>query len=88
MLDAAADIAGWGIGLIGTILIPPLFVLSDGLAKAREPFVTRLRESFLRHTVHLDGEPNATRFVVGRYLANDTVLGGVSLVLRQERRVA
>lgn len=87
LLDDAADMAGWGIGLIGTVLNPPLFVISGGLAQAGEPFVAKLRDSYLRHTVRLNNEAEATRFVIGRYLSNDTVLGGVSLVLRQERRV-
>lgn len=87
LLDDAADMAGWGIGLIGTVLNPPLFVLSGGLAQAGDPFIARVRASYLRHTVRLNDEAEATRFVVGRYLSNDTVLGGVSLVLRQERRI-
>lgn len=87
LLDDAADMAGWGIGLIGTVLNPPLFVICGGLAQAGDPFVARLREGYLRHTVRLNDQASATRFAIGRYLSNDTVLGGVSLVLRQERRI-
>lgn len=87
LLEDAADMAGWGLGLIGTVLNPPMFLLAGGLAQSQALFNTRLQESYRRHTMHFPDPSLEPRFVQGKFLSNDTVLGGMSMVLRQEARV-
>ncbi len=90
LVEDAADIAGWGMGLTATILNPPLFVIAGKLAMVGDFFVERLQKSFERHTlpqmeVQGKGRP---RFVVGKFLGNDdTVMGAVALVLHQHGKV-
>ena len=90
LLDDAAETAGWGLGLIGAALDPPLFVLTGGLAQADGLFVSKVSDSYLRHSMPLaatGGGPVMPRIKVGKFLQNDTVLGAAALVLRQEFRV-
>ena len=91
LIDDAAEIAGWCVGLIGTALNPPLFVVAGGLARLQGAFLDRLMQSYERHTLcksALLPEGQRARFAVGRFLANDTVLGAVALVLHQQSRIA
>jgi predicted NBD/HSP70 family sugar kinase len=90
LLDDAAETAGWGLGLIGMALDPPLFVLTGGLTQADPGFVDRVAESYGRHAMGMvsgNDAPVRPRFVTGAYLGNDTVLGAAALVLRQDFRV-
>ncbi|MDR3440270.1 ROK family transcriptional regulator [Telmatospirillum sp.] len=91
LIEDAAAIGGWCLGLIGTALNPPLFVIAGGLARTNELFLDRLVQSYERHTLcksALLPEGQRARFAVGRFLANDTVLGAVALVLHQQSRIA
>jgi predicted NBD/HSP70 family sugar kinase len=80
------------MGLIFTVLNPPLFIIAGKLAEVGELFTSSLEKSFARHTVapplHAP-EKRKTRFVVGKFRGNDdTVMGAVALVLRQHGRIA
>lgn len=91
LIEDAADIAGWGAGLVGTVLDPPVVIVAGGLAKAGELFLDRFVKSYDRHasakSATLPPE-RRQRFLLGRFLANDTVLGAVALVLHQQCRIA
>ncbi len=90
LLDDAAEAAGWGLGLLGMALDPPLFILTGGLTGSWPDFVGRVEASYRRHVMQLvgqDGRPGAPRFIAGSFLQNDTVLGAASLVLRQDFRL-
>jgi predicted NBD/HSP70 family sugar kinase len=91
LLAAAAERSGWGVGLIGTVLNTPLFILTGGLARTGDLFMEPLRQSYERHTLCKSGMLPADRrprFVLGKFLSNDTVLGAVALVLHQQSRIA
>jgi predicted NBD/HSP70 family sugar kinase len=91
LLATAAERSGWGVGLIGTVLDTPLFIITGGLARTGELFLEPLRQSYERHTLCKSAMLPADRrprFVLGKFLANDTVLGAVALVLHQQSRIA
>jgi predicted NBD/HSP70 family sugar kinase len=91
LLQDAGETAGRGLGIVGTIINPDLFVISGGLAAAGEILLEPLRASYEKHTLvkrdDLDGA-QAPRFTVGRFLDNDSCMGAVGLVLRQHGRLA
>ncbi len=85
LIEDCASKAGYGLGLIGTILNPPLIVVSGRLAQAGELLLNPLRASYERHTLVKAEDVPAdlrTKFVPGQFLRNDSVLGAVGLVLR------
>ncbi len=89
LLDDAADTLGWAIGILSTTINPPLYVITGEMALAGDRFLNRLRASHDRHSLHhaalaAGGGP---RFTLGRFVGNDTVLGAVALVLRQQSRI-
>ena len=90
LLQDAGEAAGRGLGIIGTIVNPGLFVISGGLAAASEILLEPLRASYEKHTLvkrdDLD-EAQAPRFTVGRFLDNDSCMGAVGLVLRHHGRL-
>jgi predicted NBD/HSP70 family sugar kinase len=92
LVEDAADMAGWGMGLAFTILNPPLFIIAGKLAEVGESFTAGLEKSFARHSVAPPAhspEKRKPRFVVGTFRGNDdTVMGAVALVLRQHGRIA
>ena len=67
-----------------------LFVISGGMAKAGDLLLDRLRDGHERFALpksaNLPPEPRP-RFVVGHFLANDTLMGAAGLVLREHGRV-
>lgn len=87
LVEDAAEMGGWGMGITSTILSPPLFVIAGKLASLGEIFLGPLQRSFARHAVQPPAHANHIRnpqLVVGKFLANDdTVLGAVALVLHQ-----
>lgn len=91
LLQDAGEAAGRGLGIVGTIINPDLFVISGGLAAAGEILLEPLRASYEKHTLvkrdDRDGA-QAPRFTVGRFLDNDSCMGAVGLVLRQHGRLA
>jgi predicted NBD/HSP70 family sugar kinase len=92
LIEDAAEMAGWGMGITSTILNPPLFIIAGKLATIGEAFTKPLEKSFARHSLappeHAP-DIRKPRFVVGKFEGNDdTVLGAVALVLRQHGRIA
>jgi predicted NBD/HSP70 family sugar kinase len=91
LIEDAAEMAGWGMGITSTILSPPLFVIAGKLASIGEVFMTALERNFAKHAVRPPVEAphmRNPRLVVGKFLGNDdTVLGAVALVLHQHGRV-
>lgn len=92
LVEDAAEMAGWGMGLTYTILNPPLFIIAGKLAEVGDLFIGALEKSFSRHSVapppHAP-DKRRPRFVVGTFRGNDdTVMGAVALVLRQHGRIA
>ncbi len=91
LVEDAAEMAGWGMGITSTILSPPLFVIAGKLASLGEIFITALEKHFARHSVQPPPHARHIRnpkIMVGKFLANDdTVLGAVALVLHQHGRV-
>lgn len=92
LMEDAAEMAGWGMGIASTIISPPLFVISGKLALAGEPFVAALRRNFARHSLRPPNyapELRSPRFVTGKFTGNDdTVMGAVALVLHQHGQVS
>ena len=91
LIEAAGEYAGIGLGMLGSSLNPPMFLITGGLALAGELFLAPMRASYERHTLCRPSqlpESQKTRFVTGTSPATDNVLGAVALVLRQEGRVS
>jgi predicted NBD/HSP70 family sugar kinase len=92
LIEDAAEMGGWGMGITSTILSPPLFIIAGKLASLGDIFVGALQRSFARHAVQPPSHAHHVRnprFVVGKFLANDdTVLGAVALVLHQHGSVS
>ncbi|MFO1201603.1 MAG: ROK family protein [Tabrizicola sp.] len=91
LIEDAGSAAGLAVGLIGSALNPPLFLITGGLALAEDLFLAPLRASFERHTLCRPSLlPENQRPVIkpGQFLSNDNVLGAAALVLRQLAQVA
>lgn len=91
LIEDAGSAAGLAVGLIGSALNPPLFVITGGLALAAELFFSPLLAAYERHTLcrpSLLPDHERTRITPGQFLNNDNVLGAAALVLRQISRVA
>lgn len=91
LIEDAGEYAGIGLGIIGSALNPPMFLITGGLALAGELFLAPMRASYDRHTLcrqSLLPEGQKTRIVTGSFPANDNVLGAAALVLRRIARVA
>lgn len=52
MLDLAAEALGRGLGILGTIIDPQLFVIGGGMSQAGEVLLRRVREAYKRHAFH------------------------------------
>ncbi len=90
LIEDAGEVAGRGLAMVGTILNPPLFVISGGLAAAGETLMAALKASYERYTLtkrHSTSEGFEPRFVTGRFLDNDNTMGAVGLVLRHHGRL-
>lgn len=92
LIEDAAEMAGWGMGIASTVLNPPLFIIAGKLAMIGDAFIEPLEKAFAKHSMppplHAP-EKRRPRFVVGKFLGNDdTVMGAVALVLRQHGRIA
>ncbi len=87
LIEDTAEIAGHGLGMIGTIINPPLIVIGGRMALAGELLLAPLRASYEKHTLVKSRDVNAasrTQIVKGQFTENDSVLGAVGLVLRRE----
>ena len=85
LIEDTAEAAGRGLGIIGTVINPPLIVIGGRLATAGDLLLNPLEQSFNKHTLikRDDVGPEAqTRFVVGKFVDNDACMGAVGMVLR------
>lgn len=90
LLADAGEAAGRGLATVGSILNPPLFIISGGLAAAGELLLAPLRASYEKHALIKRGDLDEAaypRFVAGRFLDNDNCMGAVGLVLRHSGRL-
>jgi predicted NBD/HSP70 family sugar kinase len=90
LIEDTAEMAGRGLGIIGTIVNPGLIVVSGKLALAGDMTLEPLQRSYEKHTLVKRHEvPNAirTNFVPGRFIDNDACMGAVGLVLRHHGRL-
>lgn len=90
LIEDAGSNAGLAVGLIGSALNPPMFLITGGLAAAGDLFLEPLRAAFERHTLcrpSLLPESQQPKILPGNFLNNDNVLGAAALVLRQVSRV-
>ena len=91
LIADTAEIAGRGLGMIGTIVNPPLIVLAGRLALAGDLLLEPLTRSYEKHTlVKRDEVPAAARteFTIGKFTDNDSCMGAVGLVLRYHGSLA
>lgn len=91
LIADAGEAAGRGLGIVGSILNPPLFIISGSLATAGEMLLGPLRTSYEKHTlVKRGGLEDAAfpRFVAGTFLDNDNCMGALGLVLRHHGRLS
>lgn len=85
MIEDTAEVAGRGLGLIGSVLNPPLIIIGGRMALAGDILLAPLIASYERHTLikSRDIAPALrTRITVGKHTENDALLGAVGLVLR------
>jgi predicted NBD/HSP70 family sugar kinase len=90
MIEDTAEVAGRGLGLIGSVLNPPLIIIGGRMALAGDILLAPLIASYERHTLIKSRDiPPAmrTRITVGKHTENDALLGAVGLVLRHASRV-
>lgn len=91
LIADTAEIAGRGLGMIGTIVNPPLIVIAGRLALAGDMLLEPLTRSYEKHTlVKRDEVPAAARteFTIGKFIDNDSCMGAVGLVLRHHGSLA
>ena len=85
LIEDTAIAAGRGLGMIGTIINPPLIVIGGRMALAGRMLLEPLIASYEKHTLvkRTDVPVEArTEIVVGKFTENDSCLGAVGLVLR------
>jgi predicted NBD/HSP70 family sugar kinase len=90
MIEDTAEVAGRGLGLIGSVINPPLIIIGGRMALAGDILLAPLIASYERHTLIKSRDiPPAmrTRITVGKHTENDALLGAVGLVLRHASRV-
>lgn len=86
----AARIAGRGLGIIGTVINPPVIVVGGELALAGDLVVIPLAESFEANTLVRTsevGEEARTRFIAASFVDRESCLGAAGLVLRHHGRL-
>jgi predicted NBD/HSP70 family sugar kinase len=91
LIEDTAEIAGRGLGIIGTIINPGLIVMSGKLALAGEMMLEPLARSYERHTLVKRNEVPAaarTNFVISKFISNGSCLGAVGLVLKHHGTAA
>ncbi|ESZ18430.1 ROK family transcriptional regulator [Mesorhizobium sp. L48C026A00] len=90
MIEDTADFAGRGLGLIGSVINPPLVIIGGRMALAGDILLAPLIASYERHTLikSRDIAPALrTRIIIGKHTQNDALLGAVGLVLRHNSRL-
>jgi predicted NBD/HSP70 family sugar kinase len=84
MIEDTAESAGRGLGMIGSILNPPLIVIGGRMALAGDILLSPLVAAYERHTLikSRDVAPGSrTRIIIGKHTKNDALLGAVGLAL-------
>jgi predicted NBD/HSP70 family sugar kinase len=90
LIEDTAELAGRGLGMIGTILNPPLIIIGGRMALAGDILMAPLARAFEKHTmIKRSSLPEGlrTRITIGRFTENDALLGAVGLVLRNRGRL-
>lgn len=85
LVQRAGAVGGHGLGIVGSILNPPLVVVSGRLATTGDLLLAPLIESFERHTlIKRSDVPDSTRTIIraSQFTDNGACLGAVGLVLR------
>lgn len=85
LIERAGIAGGHGLGVIGSVLNPPLVVVSGRLALAGDMLLGPLADSFERHTLIKRADvPDSTRTLIrpSQFSDNGACLGAVGLVLR------
>jgi len=91
LIEDTGEVAGRGLGLIGTVLNPPLIIIGGRMALAGDILLTPLVAAYEKHTLIKPrdvGEALRTRITIGKFTENDALLGAVGLVLRDQGRLA
>ncbi len=82
--------AGRGLGMIGAVFNPGLVIVGGRGAVAGEMLLAPLRRAYDRHTLIKRAdvpEAQRTRIELGRFTANNALMGAVALVLRRQGRL-
>ncbi|RWB58197.1 ROK family transcriptional regulator [Mesorhizobium sp.] len=90
MIEDTAEMAGRGLGMIGSVLNPPLIIIGGRMALAGDILLTPLIAAYERHTLikARDVAPDRrTRIIIGKHTENDVLLGAVGLVLSHYGRL-
>ncbi len=90
LIARAGEAGGMGLGLIGSVLNPPLVVVSGRLAMTGDLLMEPLAQSFERHTlIKRDDIPHESRTLLrpSRFTDNGACMGAVGLVLRHHGRL-
>lgn len=89
LIERAGDAGGVGLGLIGSVLNPPLVVVSGRLALTGELLLKALRQSYERYTLikHSDVPDEARTVFRASTFTDGACLGAVGLVLRHHGRL-
>jgi predicted NBD/HSP70 family sugar kinase len=90
MIGDTAEIAGRGLGMIGSVINPPLIIIGGRMALAGDILLAPLVASYEKHTLikARDLPPELrTRITIGKHTENDVLLGAVGLVLRHHGRL-
>lgn len=90
LIEDTAAIAGRGLGLLGTILNPPLIIVAGRMALAGDILLAPLVAAYEKHTLikaREVAERLRTRITIGKFTENDKLLGAVGLVLRHHGRL-
>lgn len=90
LIEDTAEVAGRGLGQIGTILNPPLIIIGGRMALAGDILLAPLVRAYEKHTLIKQQnieEGLRTRITIGKFTENDALLGAVGLVLRNQGRL-
>ena len=90
LIARTGQVAGHGLGLIGSVFNPSLVVVSGPLAAAGDILMKPLAESFERHTlIKHDDVPTTTRTELrpSKFVDNGACMGAVGMVLRHHGRL-
>jgi predicted NBD/HSP70 family sugar kinase len=90
MIEDTAEMAGRGLGIIGSILNPPLIIIGGRMALAGDILLAPLAAAYERHTLikaRNVAPDSRTRIIIGKHTENDALLGAVGLALSHHGRL-